>query len=63
MSEDERIMNREWHDAHHLDPKANEEQRIAWHVEHATQCGCRDMPESIKAKLAERGQPLPERRR
>ncbi|MFD1252716.1 hypothetical protein [Devosia equisanguinis] len=55
-------MNKEWHDGHRLDPKANLDQRIAWHVEHATACGCRDMPESIKRELAARNLPLPERR-
>ncbi len=56
-------MNKEWHEAHRLNPKAKEEERIEWHLEHAIQCGCRDMPESIKTKLVERGQTLPEPRR
>jgi hypothetical protein len=55
-------MNKEWHEDHRLDPKATEDERIAWHVEHARECGCRDMPDSIKTRLAERGQPLPKRR-
>lgn len=57
------MINREWHETHRLDPKAELDERIAWHIEHAQLCGCRDMPESIKAELAKRGIPQPERRR
>lgn len=37
------------------------EQRIEWHLDHRAHCDCRDMPESIKQALAERGiaQPQP----
>jgi hypothetical protein len=41
---------------------ASLEQRIAWHIEHAVECGCREMPESVKRALAERGTKEPERR-
>ncbi len=54
-------MNKTWHDAHHLDPKAKLEERVTWHLEHAEACGCRDIPESIKAVLTERGIALPPR--
>lgn len=57
------MTNRDWHEAHRLDPKAKLDERIAWHVEHAQLCGCRDMPESIKAELVKRGITPPERRR
>lgn len=57
------MTNREWHEAHRLDPKAKLDERIAWHLEHAQLCGCRDMPESIKAELVKRGITAPERRR
>ncbi|MEO9297901.1 hypothetical protein [Devosia alba] len=55
------MLNRQWHDAHPMPDKATLEQRIAWHLEHAAQCGCRDMPESIKRELAARGIDLPQR--
>ena len=55
------MLNRQWHEAHPMLDKATLEQRIAWHLEHATQCGCRDMPESIKRELAARGIDLPQR--
>ena len=57
------MINREWHEAHRLGPKAKLDERVAWHIEHAELCGCRDMPESIKAELAKRGITPPERRR
>jgi hypothetical protein len=31
--------------------KATREQRIKWHVAHAAACGCRAIPESIKADV------------
>lgn len=57
------MLNREWHETHRLDRKAKLDERIAWHIEHATVCGCRDMPESIKTELTKRGIAPPERRR
>lgn len=54
-------MNKIWHDTHRLDPKADLEARVSWHLEHAKACGCRDMPESIKAVLNERGIAVPPR--
>ena len=56
------MLNREWHQTHRLPRNATLEERIAWHVEHAQVCGCRDMPERIKAKLKERGMAQPRRR-
>ena len=55
-------MNREWHEAHPMPPDANLQQRIEWHIAHAAECGCRDVPETVKKALEERGQPLPKRR-
>lgn len=55
-------MNRTWHAEHRLDPRASLDQRIDWHVEHAQQCGCREMPDSIKRELQARNLPIPERR-
>ncbi len=54
-------MNKLWHDANRLAPKAKLEERLTWHLEHAKACGCRDMPASIKTVLTERGIELPPR--
>lgn len=56
------MINRPWHAANRLGRNATLDQRIAWHLEHARECGCRDMPESIKTALVARGITLPERR-
>jgi hypothetical protein len=44
-------MNRDWHAAHRLDARANEDERLAWHREHAARCGCRQPPARIAALL------------
>ena len=54
-------MNRQWHDTHIMPAKPTLQQRIDWHLEHAVQCGCRDIPDSIKRELAARGVALPVR--
>jgi hypothetical protein len=35
------------------------DQRIDWHVAHAAACGCRAMPPTVAAALAERGRTPP----
>ncbi|MBR0825200.1 hypothetical protein JQ596_06615 [Bradyrhizobium manausense] len=49
-------INKEWHRSNRMPPKsvskaATRAQRIAWHVAHATACGCRAIPESIRADV------------
>ncbi|MGX1104416.1 MULTISPECIES: hypothetical protein [Bradyrhizobium] len=44
-------LNREWHRAHRMPPRATREQRIKWHVAHAAACACRPVPDSIKADV------------
>lgn len=57
------MINAQWHETHRLDRKATLDQRIAWHLEHARECGCRDMPETIRQAIVARGIALPERRK
>lgn len=47
-------MNRAWHEAHPMPKNATLDQRVEWHLEHAKECACRDLPESVKAELARR---------
>lgn len=47
-------LNREWHEKHRMPPNATLDQRIAWHTEHARNCGCREMPESIRKEIEKR---------
>ncbi|MCP1848655.1 MULTISPECIES: hypothetical protein [unclassified Bradyrhizobium] len=44
-------LNREWHRAHRMPPRATREQRIKWHVAHAAACAYRPVPDSIKADV------------
>lgn len=41
-------INKEWHQSHRMPQKATREQRVAWHAAHATACGCREIPLSIR---------------
>ena len=44
-------MNKEWHAHHVMPPNATRDQRIAWHSEHAVECGCRGVPEDLRADV------------
>ncbi len=46
--------NKEWHQAHRMPANATLDQRVAWHLEHARHCACREMPENIKAEIRKR---------
>ncbi|WP_395813600.1 hypothetical protein [Devosia sp.] len=48
-------LNREWHLLHRLPGTAKLEERLDWHLAHAANCGCREMPESIRKELEARG--------
>jgi len=48
-------INREWHLAHPMPRNASLEQRLEWHAEHEVNCGCREMPPSIRKELEARG--------
>lgn len=43
--------NKEWHDAHVLPKNPSMADRIFWHAEHAKACGCRPIPESVRAAM------------
>jgi hypothetical protein len=46
--------NKAWHNDHPMPPKATREQWIEWHTAHATACGCRAIPESIRQDVEKR---------
>jgi hypothetical protein len=54
-------MNREWHEQHPMPPNATLQQRIIWHIAHAAECGCREIPQSVKRALEEDGKAVPPR--
>lgn len=47
-------LNAEWHKKNPMPPKATLDDRVKWHLAHAKTCGCREMPESVKAELKRR---------
>jgi hypothetical protein len=48
-------INKEWHLAHPMPPRATIEQRIHWHVEHLKNCGCRtDIPLKLRQEMKKR---------
>ena len=52
-----RRINRPWHEAHRMPVNPTQEERVAWHKAHALACGCRAVPDAIRAVIAaqERG--------
>ena len=47
-------LNAAWHKENRMPENATVEQRIAWHIEHRKHCGCRDIPEKLKAEMKKR---------
>lgn len=52
-------LNREWHLTHKLPRSASHEERLNWHVLHAENCQCREMPDAIRRELEARGWTVP----
>ena len=51
--------NAAWHRAHRMPPNATLDQRIAWHLEHAANCGCREIPARLREEMTRRGITVP----
>lgn len=47
-------INRAWHQSNPMPKKATLDQRIQWHIEHARECHCLEIPESIQKELKKR---------
>lgn len=43
--------NLAWHVQHRMPKRASMIERVRWHVAHAKQCGCRPIPQSVRAHL------------
>jgi len=46
-----RGLNAKWHARHPMPEKVSTEQRLAWHLAHEKNCGCRPMPAKLRALL------------
>ncbi|WP_454803972.1 hypothetical protein [Mucilaginibacter phyllosphaerae] len=51
---DMKKINKNWHLAHVMPKNASLEQRIAWHLEHQENCGCRPIPKLLLAAMEKR---------
>ena len=52
-------INKAWHEAHKMPRDATLEQRLEWHLKHAANCECREIPKSILRELEARGLSVP----
>ena len=43
-------INQDWHRDQVMPREANLDERVAWHIEHARECGCREIPAKIRKK-------------
>jgi hypothetical protein len=48
-------LNRDWHLGHKMPKNPSHEQRLEWHLSHALNCSCREMPADIRRELEARG--------
>ena len=53
-------VNRAWHESHRMPRNPSELQRIAWHIEHARNCGCRRIDGGVARLFEKHGVPIPE---
>ena len=47
-------INREWHEQNRMPKNAKLDQRIEWHIAHAKNCSCREIPEKLKEEVKKR---------
>jgi hypothetical protein len=47
-------INAEWHLQNVMPKNPTPEERIAWHLEHAVHCGCREIPEKLQEEMKRR---------
>lgn len=43
-------LNKEWHLASKMPKNPTEEERLKWHIAHAKNCQCREMPAKMMDK-------------
>jgi hypothetical protein len=47
-------INKEWHLKNKMPKNPTLEERINWHIEHAKNCNCREIPGNIKEEINKR---------
>ena len=53
------MMNAAWHKAHPIPKNPTLDQRVAWHLDHARNCGCRPIAGKIRYEMLKRGIKVP----
>lgn len=49
------IINKQWHETHKMPKYPTLQQRMDWHLEHAKNCGCRTIPDTVLQEMKRRG--------
>jgi hypothetical protein len=52
-------INAAWHAQHRMPKNAGADERIAWHVAHASNCACRPIPDGVLRLMSARRIALP----
>jgi len=47
-------INKEWHLKNKMPANPTIEQRIDWHIEHARNCSCREIPAKLMEEIKKR---------
>ncbi len=47
-------VNREWHKEHRMPKNATTQQRLKWHLIHAKECACREMPAKLQRLISDK---------
>jgi hypothetical protein len=47
-------VNAVWHAGNPMPPNPSLNQRITWHLKHASACGCRPIPDDLMAEIRRR---------
>jgi hypothetical protein len=47
-------INEGWHKANRMPSNPSVDQRVEWHLEHAKNCGCRPIPDSVQHEIEKR---------
>jgi hypothetical protein len=56
-------INAAWHRANRMPRNPSLDQRVAWHLEHARNCGCRAISGAMRDEILRRGLKIPALRR
>jgi hypothetical protein len=47
-------INKDWHEKNRMPKNPTLEERIAWHLAHSENCGCRPIPDKLSEEIRKR---------